>query len=142
MTATQEKGNKNACSLSEHGGPVVTCSFLLYRARHTQRRPCARACACARASGLRGEDFQAARVHTDLRQNDTYHLRLGCILSYLLVQSGRSNLYGASATYLANQHSKHRDHVANYGIRDTICATMHLFICSAARLRAQTLNTS
>lgn len=41
---------------------------------------------------------------------------------------------GASVAYLANQHSKHRDHVANYGTRDTISTTMRLFICSAARL--------
>lgn len=65
-------------------------------------------------------------------QLDIYYLRFPSILSYLLVQSGRSDLFDASAAYLANQHSKHRDHVVNYGTRDTIGHAMRLFICPAA----------
>ncbi|KOC60762.1 Sterile alpha motif domain-containing protein 5 [Habropoda laboriosa] len=49
----------------------------------------------------------------------------------------KSDLFGGPTAYLANQHSNHRDHVANYGTRDTISTTMRLFISFVGPLKEQ-----
>lgn len=72
-------------------------------------------------------------------QNDTFRLETGRAFSHLLTRSQftitrsrarlRSDLFDVSAgAYLANQHSKYRDYVANYGTRDTIAATMRAYL--------------
>ena len=93
-----------------------------------------RTCSCGRACTriTKAPGPGRANVYRPSAKWYLLYLRFRGILSYLLVQSGRPDLFDASAAYLANQHSKHRDHVVNYGTRDTISTTARLFVCSVA----------
>jgi len=116
--------------LSEHGGP----------GRHLRLSPfgTARVVGFSLSCTHTGENsaytnaVKHARERVDRHQSSTFHLETGhmCIRIYWHNPDsrpyihGRTDLHGVSIdAYLTNQHSKHRDYVANYGIRDTIAAT-------------------